>query len=79
MTRNLAFPSSRYTGSAATGLCLLAFAVASLSDPGTITKDNADAHQALFAYDGELFSPTRCLSCEFIKPARSKHCSTCNR
>ncbi|XP_066521416.1 palmitoyltransferase ZDHHC4 isoform X2 [Hoplias malabaricus] len=49
-------------------------------DPGTLTKNNHAAQQNVYKYDEKLFQEgTVCPTCQFVKPARSKHCRVCNR
>ncbi|KAL6620967.1 zf-DHHC-domain-containing protein [Neocallimastix sp. 'constans'] len=55
----------------------ISFYVACVSDPGVITKENVDAVCKHFKYDYILFSERTCKTCNLIKPARSKHCSSC--
>ena len=53
--------------------------ILSVSDPGIITPQNHEKHLQLFPYDNIIFTPgVLCPTCNFTKPARSKHCSACN-
>ncbi|KAH0474718.1 MAG: hypothetical protein KVP17_003063 [Porospora cf. gigantea B] len=62
------------------GGCFYAFYKTSTTDPGTITAATVDAAINLYAYDGVLYSGERtCRTCQFQKPARSKHCRLCDR
>lgn len=67
---------------------LASFFAASFCDPGVVTPDNVDGYVALYPYDGVIFPGGKdavCKSCTGAdgtpqqKPARSKHCRTCNR
>ena len=58
--------------------------VASVTDPGVLTKQNIDTFSHAYSYDGVFYKPgNHCPTCSFVKPARSKHCSkykyTCNK
>jgi hypothetical protein len=55
-----------------------AFYLACTSDPGIITEKNVEKVDKLFDYDYIIFKPKTCSTCKFDKPARSKHCRTCN-
>lgn len=49
-------------------------------DPGEINPSNLEMYNAVYEYDNKLYIPnTKCRTCQFVKPARSKHCSICNR
>jgi hypothetical protein len=57
----------------------LALFVLTRSDPGIITQQNYLNHINLFSYDNIIFTPNnKCRTCQFSKPARSKHCEACN-
>ncbi|KAI9836485.1 MAG: palmitoyltransferase swf1 [Thelocarpon superellum] len=50
------------------------------SDPGVITPANHAAAMRLYPYDYIMFRPgLRCVTCNLLKPARSKHCRICKR
>lgn len=50
------------------------------SDPGHITKATLDRYAQVYQFDGRLYVTNRtCPTCNFIKPARSKHCNICNQ
>lgn len=53
--------------------------VAVFSDPGYITAANHRQEIERFPYDNILFVPgNECSTCKRVKPARSKHCSSCD-
>lgn len=52
---------------------------ATVSDPGTVTPKNAHAACQVFQPNGLIFFEKDCPTCQLPKPARSKHCSECNR
>lgn len=60
-------------------LVLLSFGAASFLNPGVVTKDNVEACKARFPYDNFVFREKECPTCKLSAPARSKHCSVCNR
>lgn len=48
------------------------------SDPGYILATNHSQQMSLYPYDFTIFHPGQtCHTCQFLKPARSKHCSIC--
>ncbi|KAL1960305.1 hypothetical protein VTO42DRAFT_8265 [Malbranchea cinnamomea] len=43
-----------------------------------ITRENHSLYMQMYPYDKIIFHPRRmCPTCQFLKPARSKHCSLC--
>ncbi|KAK3105795.1 hypothetical protein FSP39_005880 [Pinctada imbricata] len=51
-----------------------------VDDPGEITLSNLDTFKAVYEFDNRLYKPRNtCRTCKFTKPARSKHCSICDR
>ncbi|MCI22588.1 putative S-acyltransferase, partial [Trifolium medium] len=49
------------------------------TDPGVIKADNVSQYLAAYPYDNIIFSEKECSTCKIPKPARSKHCSICDR
>ena len=59
---------------------LIIYVKASTSNPGYVTRENVLAYENKYEYDSILFeADVECATCNLIKPARSKHCSTCGR
>ncbi|XP_064639077.1 palmitoyltransferase ZDHHC4-like [Lineus longissimus] len=55
------------------------YIVCCISDPGEINHKNYAQYVDMYKYDGVLYQEDNaCQTCDFIKPARSKHCSTCD-
>lgn len=63
----------------------ISFILAVLSDPGYIEPGALLSHdqqiklQLEFPFDNLIFFATECPTCKIEKPARSKHCSTCDK
>jgi hypothetical protein len=59
-------------------LCMIACVFATSTSPGYAVKTVSPSNE-LYEYDQTLYQPnTSCPTCEFAKPARSKHCSLCD-
>lgn len=58
---------------------VLSTALVTFSDPGTVTPANVSLACSKYTNDGLIFFGKSCATCHFEKPARSKHCSVCNR
>ncbi|KAG0603985.1 hypothetical protein M758_10G135500 [Ceratodon purpureus] len=69
----------RYTGpvAASVGLCL--FLLTSFTDAGTIDKSTVKSHVGVYPFDNVLYEKKTCPTCDVVRPARSKHCSICNK
>ncbi|KAL8498094.1 hypothetical protein ACS0TY_021428 [Phlomoides rotata] len=68
-----------YTSFLAVGVGILLFILTSFSDPGVVTSVNVSQYLAAYPYDNVIFSEKECSTCKIPKPARSKHCSICDR
>ncbi|GAQ79895.1 hypothetical protein KFL_000400390 [Klebsormidium nitens] len=69
----------RYTAPLAVLGCLTTFLLTSFCDPGVLTPSNVDAHLRAFKIDNQIYEEKVCGTCQLPRPARSKHCSVCNR
>ncbi|KAK9086606.1 hypothetical protein Syun_029000 [Stephania yunnanensis] len=69
----------RYTSFLAVGVGVLLFLLTSFSDPGTVKAENFSQYMSAYPYDNILYKEKECPTCKIPKPARSKHCSICDR
>lgn len=60
-------------------LVVVSTELAIFSDPGELHGAQLEAALARFPDDGLIFFGRECKTCGWKKPARSKHCSVCNR
>ncbi|KAF2287939.1 hypothetical protein GH714_003379 [Hevea brasiliensis] len=64
----------RYTSFLAVAVGVLLFLLTSFSDPGTVNVDNVSEYLSAYPYDNIIYRERM-----FYLPARSKHCSICDR
>ncbi|KAJ9180178.1 hypothetical protein P3X46_008455 [Hevea brasiliensis] len=69
----------RYTSFLAVAVGVLLFLLTSFSDPGTVNVDNVSEYLSAYPYDNIIYAEKECSTCKIPKPARSKHCSICDR
>ncbi|OVA04389.1 zinc finger protein [Macleaya cordata] len=69
----------RYTSLLAVAVGVVLFLLTSFSDPGTVKAENVTQYLSAYPYDNIIFSEKECFTCKIPKPARSKHCSICDR
>uniref|UniRef100_A0A7N2L3T6 S-acyltransferase n=1 Tax=Quercus lobata TaxID=97700 RepID=A0A7N2L3T6_QUELO len=69
----------RYTSLLAVGIGVLLFLLTSFSDPGTVKAENVSQYFSAYPYNNVIYSEKECSTCKIPKPARSKHCSICDR
>ncbi|XP_047152470.1 probable protein S-acyltransferase 17 isoform X1 [Vigna umbellata] len=69
----------RYTSLLAVAVGILLFLLTSFSDPGTVNAENVSNYISAYPYDNIIYSEKECSTCKIPKPARSKHCSICDR
>ncbi|ESW19089.1 hypothetical protein PHAVU_006G096000 [Phaseolus vulgaris] len=69
----------RYTSLLAVAIGILLFLLTSFTDPGTVNTENVSQYISAYPYDNIIYSEKECSTCKIPKPARSKHCSICDR
>lgn len=70
--------STKYLATIGIPLPYIFLYLATNTDPGFITAQNHAENMTLYPYDHTIFHPGQvCTTCQFPKPARSKHCSMC--
>ncbi|KAF9620130.1 hypothetical protein IFM89_010789 [Coptis chinensis] len=69
----------RFTSFLAVGVGVLLFILTSFSDPGTVKAENVTKYVCAYPYDNIIYTEKECSTCKILKPARSKHCSICDR
>uniref|UniRef100_A0A7N0UBB9 Uncharacterized protein n=1 Tax=Kalanchoe fedtschenkoi TaxID=63787 RepID=A0A7N0UBB9_KALFE len=71
--------SHRYISLVAVCIGVVLFILTCFSDAGTVNTENVSQYLSAYPYDNILYSEKECSTCRITKPARSKHCSICNR
>ena len=71
-------PGHYYALPVVVAVTLGSFWLASVSDPGRVTKANVGAAVRAYPYDMLIFVPKECATCKVSRPARSKHCAYCD-
>ncbi|KAJ7978037.1 S-acyltransferase [Quillaja saponaria] len=69
----------RYTSFLAVAVGIMVFLLTSFSDPGTVKAESVSQYLSAYPYDNIIFTEKECSTCKIPKPARSKHCSICDR
>lgn len=74
----------KITGTMVVLACYFSYYKACVTDPGYVSKDidkkRLSWYTELFAYDEVMYSAdSQCRTCLVQKPARSKHCSVCDK
>eukprot|EP01067_Filipodium_phascolosomae_P000233 Filipodium_phascolosomae@DN11_c0_g1_i1.p1 len=69
----------KYNAYLVLGACLGTFTMASVLNPGIVTKENVERLCRQYQYDEVMYTKDhKCTTCKTTKPARSKHCGLCN-
>ncbi|GAB4855485.1 Probable protein S-acyltransferase 17, variant 2 [Ancistrocladus abbreviatus] len=69
----------RYTSIIAVSVGVILFLLTSFADPGAVKAENVSEYLSAYPYDNIIYSEKECTTCQIAKPARSKHCSICDR
>ncbi|KAJ4719554.1 S-acyltransferase [Melia azedarach] len=69
----------RFTSLLGVGIGVVFFLLTSFTDPGTVKAENVSQYQSAYPYDNIIYTEKECSTCKIPKPARSKHCSICDR
>ncbi|KAL6989604.1 putative protein S-acyltransferase 17 [Sarracenia purpurea var. burkii] len=69
----------RYASMLAVAGGIILFLLTSFSDPGTVNAENVSQYLSAYPYDNIIYLEKKCSTCKILKPARSKHCSICDR
>ncbi|KAK2633600.1 hypothetical protein Ddye_028430 [Dipteronia dyeriana] len=69
----------RYMSLLGIAIGVVLFLLTSYTDPGTVKAENVSQYIAAYPYDNMIYTERECTTCKILKPARSKHCSICDR
>ncbi|TXG65702.1 hypothetical protein EZV62_006977 [Acer yangbiense] len=69
----------RYLSLLGIAIGVVLFLLTSYTDPGTVNAENVSQYIAAYPYDNMIYTERECSTCKILKPARSKHCSICDR
>ncbi|KAK0599595.1 hypothetical protein LWI29_006762 [Acer saccharum] len=69
----------RYLSLLGIAIGVVLFLLTSYTDPGTVNAGNVSQYIAAYPYDNMIYTERECSTCKILKPARSKHCSICDR